>query len=143
MTTKIYVLHFPKETSDQPLISALVRQYDIDFNILKATILQGSEGLMVLEMSGHKKNVKDALASLKDNGIKVESISTIIRRDEDQCFHCGACTGVCPVQAIYLQRPQMAVLFDTEKCTGCGLCVSVCPVNAMMFDVKEDIGLVA
>jgi ferredoxin len=143
MTTKIYVLHFPKETSDQPLISALVRQYDIDFNILKATILQGSEGLMVLEMSGHKKNVKEALTSLKDNGVKVETISTIIRRDEDQCFHCGACTGVCPVQAIYLQRPQMAVLFDTEKCTGCGLCVSVCPVNAMMFDVKEDIGLVA
>lgn len=143
MTTKIYVLHFPKETSDKPLISALVRQYDIDFNILKATILQGSEGLMVLEMSGHKKNVKEALTSLKDNGIKVETISTIIRRDEDQCFHCGACTGVCPVQAIYLQRPQMTVLFDTEKCTGCGLCVSVCPVNAMMFDVKEDIGLVA
>jgi len=142
MTTKIYVLRFPKETSDKPLISALVRQHDIDFNILKATILQGCEGLMVLEMSGHKKNVKQALDSLKSNGIKVETISTIIRRDEDQCFHCGACTGVCPVQAIYLQRPQMTVLFDTEKCTGCGLCVAVCPVKAMMVDVNEDIDLV-
>lgn len=142
MTTKIYVLHFPKETSDQPLISALVRKFDIDFNILKATILQGNDGLMVLELTGHKENVKEALASLRDNGIKVETISTIIRRDENQCFHCGACTGVCPVSAIYLQRPEMIVLFDSEKCTGCGLCVAVCPVNAMMVHVNEDIGLV-
>ncbi len=143
MTTKIYVLHFPKETSDKPLISALVRQYDIDFNILKATILQGNDGLMVLELTGHKENVKAALASLKSNGITVETISTIIRRNEDQCFHCGACTGVCPVSAIYLQRPEMTVLFDEEKCTGCGLCVAVCPVNAMMVDVNEDIGLLS
>ncbi len=143
MNTKIYVLHFPKETSDKPLISGLVRDYDIDFNILKATILQGNEGVMVLEISGHKKNVKDALTSLKTHGIKVETISTIIRRDEDQCFHCGACTGVCPVNAIYLQRPEMTVLFDTEKCTGCGLCVAVCPVNAMMEDVNEDINLMS
>ena len=142
MTTKIYVLHFPKETSDKPLISALVRQYDIDFNILKATILQGSEGLMVLEVSGHKKNVKEALASLKSHGVKIESISTIIRRDEEQCFHCGACTGVCPVSAIYLKRPEMTVHFDAEKCTGCGLCVAVCPVNAMMVEANEDIGSV-
>jgi NAD-dependent dihydropyrimidine dehydrogenase PreA subunit len=142
MTTKIYVLHFPKETSDKPLISALVRQYDIDFNILKATILQGNDGLMVLEVTGHKENVKDALASLKAHGVKIETISTIIRRDEDQCFHCGACTGVCPVSALYLQRPEMFVLFDTEKCTGCGLCVAVCPVHAMTVGINEDIGLV-
>lgn len=143
MNTKIYVLHFPKETSDKPMISALVRQYDVDFNILKASILQGSEGLMVLELKGHKKNVKDALASLQSQGVKIDSISTIIRRDDDQCFQCGACTGVCPTSALHLDRSDMSVLFDTEKCTGCGLCVAVCPVKAMQVDVNEDIGLVS
>ncbi len=142
MTTKIYVLNFPKETSDKPLISGLVRQYDIEFNILKATILQGCEGRMVLEISGHKKNVTAALDSLKSFGVKAETISTIIRRDEEQCFHCGACTGVCPAKAIYLQRPEMTVVFDPGRCTGCGLCVAVCPVNAMGVDVGEDISLV-
>lgn len=143
MNTKIYVLHFSKETSDQPMISALVRKYDVDFNILKATILQGNDGLMVLELKGHRKNVQDALSSLKSQGVTVDSISTIIRRDDALCFQCGACTGICPTKALYLKRPEMTVLFDLDKCTGCGLCIAVCPVKAMQVDVNEDIGLLA
>ncbi|HBI14887.1 MAG TPA: (Fe-S)-binding protein [Desulfobulbaceae bacterium] len=131
MYTRIYFLRFPKETSDQPIIYQLVRRYDIEFNILKADILPQREGIMILELKGLRENVKEALAYLKDLGVNVERLAGKIRRDEDRCFQCGACTGVCPVGALFIRRPDMAVLFDPEKCTGCGLCVPVCPIRAM------------
>ncbi|MHB8791194.1 MAG: NIL domain-containing protein [Desulfobulbaceae bacterium] len=131
MYTRIYFLRFPKETSDQPIISQLVRRYDIEFNILKADILPQREGIMIIELKGLRENVQEALAYLKDLGVNVERLAGKIRRDESRCFQCGACTGVCPVGALSINRPDMAVLFDPEKCTGCGLCVPVCPVRAM------------
>ena len=137
MYTRIYFLRFPKETSDQPIISQLVRRYDIEFNILKADILPQREGIMIIELKGLRENVQEALTYLKDLGVKVERLAGKIRRDEDRCFQCGACTGVCPVGALYIQRPDMAVIFDPEKCTGCGLCVPVCPVRAMEVSFDE------
>ncbi|MDP2105748.1 MAG: 4Fe-4S binding protein, partial [Desulfobulbaceae bacterium] len=61
----------------------------------------------------------------------VESLATVVNRDEEKCFQCGACTGLCPTGALAVKRPEMSVPFDPEKCTGCGLCVTVCPVRAM------------
>jgi ferredoxin len=139
MNTKIYVLHFPKETGDKPIICELVKKYDIEFNILKATILPGNDGLMVLELTGHKANVKKSLEFLQNYGVKIEPISTIIRRDDHLCIQCGACTGICPTNALFVERPDMSVLFDPDKCTGCGLCVSVCPVRAMEVALNQDL----
>lgn len=139
MHTKIYVLHFPKETGDKPIICELVKKYDIEFNILKATILPGNDGLMFLELTGHKKNVKKSLEFLQNYGVKIEPISTIIRRDDDLCIQCGACTGFCPTNALFIERPSMAVLFTPDKCTGCGLCVPVCPVRAMEVAMNSEI----
>ncbi|MHB8809763.1 MAG: NIL domain-containing protein [Desulfobulbaceae bacterium] len=137
MYTRIYFLRFPKETSDQPIISQLVRRYDIEFNILKADILPQREGIMIIELKGLRENVQEALSYLKDLGVKVERLAGKIRRDEGRCFQCGACTGICPVGALFIQRPDMAVIFDPEKCTGCGLCVPVCPVRAMEVSFDE------
>lgn len=131
MYTRIYFLRFPKETSDQPIIYQLVRRYDIEFNILKADILPQREGIMIIELKGLRENVQEALTYLKDLGVNVERLAGKIRRDEDRCLQCGACTGVCPVGALAIRRPDMAVIFDPEKCTGCGLCVPACPVRAM------------
>lgn len=131
MNTRIYILKFPKEVIDQPIISNLVKKYDLEFNILKATILLQQEGVMVLEFLGHKANVKKGIAYLNEMGVSVKSMAGNIRRDDEKCYQCGACTGVCPTGALSLHRPDMAVLFDEEKCTACGLCVSVCPARAM------------
>ena len=139
MYSRIYVLRFPRETSDQPIICKLVKQYEVDFNILKATILPHDEGLMVLELMGHKNNMKEALDYLKSFGVRIESVSTIICRDDEKCFQCGACTGICPASALYLHRPDMAVIFDPEKCTGCGLCVPACPVRAMEVSLNQSV----
>ena len=143
MNTRIYVLKFPKEVIDQPIISNLVKKYDLEFNILKATILLQQEGVMVLEFLGHKANVKKGIAYLNEMGVTVKSMAGNIRRDDEKCYQCGACTGICPTGALSLHRPDMAVLFDEEKCTACGLCVSVCPARAMEVSLNGNVELAA
>jgi heterodisulfide reductase subunit A len=47
---------------------------------------------------------------------------------EEACDGCGACVGVCPVEAIKL-RDGLATI--GEACTGCGACISSCPKGAL------------
>ncbi len=138
MYNRMYLLRFPKETIDQPIICNLVKHYDIEFNILKADIFLQQDGVMVLELSGHKKNVQAGINYLKKLGVKVETLATVVSRDEESCFQCGACTGICAPGALAIKRPEMAVLFDPEKCSGCGLCVTVCPVRAMSISLDPE-----
>jgi ferredoxin len=137
MYTRIYFFRFPKETSDKPIIYYLVTRFDVEFNILKADILPQREGIMIIELKGTQENVKESLAYLQDLGVKVERLAGKVRRDESRCFQCGACTGICPVGALSIRRPDMAVIFVPEKCTGCGLCVTGCPVRAMEVSFDE------
>ena len=92
---------------------------------------------MILELRGHKDNIKKGLIYLKDLDVKAESVATSIHRDDEKCFQCGACTGICPTEALWLKRPEMAVIFAPEKCSGCGLCVTVCPVKAMEVSLDK------
>ena len=131
MATRIYILRFPKETSSEPIIYQLVKQYDIEFNILKADVLPQREGVMILELKGTKDRVKNAIDYLKSFDVHVERLAAAINRDDEKCFQCGACAGICPVGALAIKRPEMEVIFDPEKCTGCSLCVPICPVRAM------------
>ena len=141
MYKRIYILRFPKENIDQPIICQLAKKFDVEFNILKADIYLQQEGLIVLELSGHKKNVQKGLAYIREQGVDVESQLTSIRRDDEKCYQCGACTGICPTGALHIKRPEMEILFDPEKCTACGLCVPVCPVRAMEICLDKSKGL--
>lgn len=137
---QIYLLRFPKDTSDQPFVYQLVKKYDLEFNILKADILLQREGVMILELKGNSKtSVKAGLDFLRGLGVQIERLAARIRRDDQQCYQCGACTGVCPVGALYIKRPEMEVIFDAEKCTGCSLCVPICPVRAMEISLDPDL----
>lgn len=131
MYSKILSLRFPKRVANEPIAANLVRKFDLSFNILQATIYPRKEGLMVLELSGHRKNFQRGVRYLKGLGIRVESLAQDVKRDEEKCFHCGACTAVCPTGALSVHRPDMFVVFDKEKCSGCEWCVSACPAHAM------------
>ncbi len=131
MYSKILMLHFPTREVEKPVVCNLTRYYDLTFNILKATILPRKEGIMVLELSGSRKNLKNAVEYLKEQGVIVKNASQEINRDESRCIHCGACTAVCPTQALYVSRPDMYVKFDKQKCSVCELCISTCLTRAM------------
>ncbi len=132
MYAKMLVLRFPPDIVDKPIITNLVRNYNLTFNILKAQIFPRKEGLMILELRGNKNDYDRGLEYLKRVGVRVEPIGQSIRRDDDICFQCGACTAVCPTGALHIVRPEMEVVFDSERCSGCEWCVKVCPAHAMM-----------
>ncbi len=131
MYSKTLSLRFPEKIVDQPIAVNLVKKFDLSFNILKATIYPRKEGFMVIELSGHRKNFKEGVRYLKSLGIKVENIGHDIKRDEETCFQCGACTAVCPTGALYIKRPEMEVIFNKDRCSACELCVVACPARAM------------
>lgn len=136
MYSKIVSLRFPATFVNEPISANLIRKFDLTFNILKATIYPRKEGLVVMELSGRRKNFQRGIRYLQDVGIKVESVGEDVKRDEDKCFQCGACTAVCPTGALFIRRPEMEVIFDKSKCSACELCVMACPAHAM--EVKFD-----
>jgi len=139
MYAKVVHLRFPREIVNEPIVMNLVKRFDLSCNILKATIYPRKEGMVVMELSGNRKNYQSGVKYLKNLGIKVDSISQDIKRKEEECFHCGACTAVCPTGALYIERPEMTVAFDKDKCSACELCVIACPAKAM--EVNFDKGL--
>ena len=139
MYKKILVLRFPAEIVDQPIVYRLVKDYDLSFNILKATILPGKEGLMIMELAGHPKNFNKGLSFLRELGVEVKTIGQEIRRNEEKCIHCGFCTAVCPTGALHVNRQSLEIEFDPERCSGCELCVSTCIVRAMEVRFRQEV----
>ncbi len=138
MYSRMLVLHFPKSEVGKPIVCHLAVDYNLTFNILKATILPQTEGVMVLELSGDKKDFNRGVRFLKEHGIQVTPVGQDINRNNTKCTHCGACTAVCPTGALSINRPEMSVVFNHKKCSVCGLCVPACPTRAMEITVPEN-----
>ena len=131
MYAKILILRFSEAEAKKPIVCFLARDYDLTFNILNATILPRQEGILVLELSGSRKNFKEGVSYLRSQGVHVQYASQEVKRDNTRCTHCGACTAVCPTEALYIERPQMRVHFDEKRCSVCELCIPACPARAM------------
>ena len=139
MYSKVISLRFTKKFVNKPVVVNLVKKFDLSFNILKATIYPRKEGFMVLELEGQRENFKRGVRYLKSVGIKVENIGQDIKRDENKCLQCGACTAICPTGALYIKRPEMEVVFNNKKCSACEICVSACLVRAMKVKFNKNL----
>ena len=129
--SKRVVLHFPRRMVDQPIVSRLVKDFNLDFNILKASISQEAEGLMVIELIGDPGDYDRGIRYLQDAGVRMQSLGHDITRNEDRCTHCGACIAVCPSGAFEVEPKTRKVLFSNEKCLACEVCIKACPPRAM------------
>jgi L-aspartate semialdehyde sulfurtransferase ferredoxin len=127
------VLHFPSKVVDQPIISNLIKHYDLTFNIIKASIIPDQEGYVILELSGDKAKYDAGIRYLTANGVKAESLSQNVLRNEERCTHCGACVSFCPVGAFQLDPATRRITFNNDLCIACGLCIRACPPRAMEF----------
>ena len=128
---KKIVLHFPQKAVDKPVVSSLIRDFGLDFNILKASISPGEEGLMIMELSGEQKDYDRGIRYLQSAGLEIQALSQDVTRDEERCTHCGACITMCPTHAFVLEPKSRKVHFDNSKCIVCELCVRACPPRAM------------
>lgn len=138
MYSKIIILNFPPQVARKALVCQLTKKYDLMFNILSAKISNKKEGYLVMELSSVSKAAfNKGVRFLKDQGVSVSSPEHQIYKDEDICTHCGACTAICPTDALTIKRPEMEVIFDKEKCSVCELCIVTCPSRAMGLFTRE------
>jgi len=129
--TKRIVLHFPRSLVDQPILCRLAREFNIDFNILKASVTPKEEGLLVVELSGKAKDYSKGTAYLTETGVQIQPLSQDVTRNEARCTHCGACVTICPAGALTIDPETRRVDFNEDKCLACGICVPACPPRAM------------
>ncbi len=128
---KRIVLHFPRRLVDCPIVSRLVRDFNLDFNILKASVTPEEEGLLVLELSGKQSDYDKGIRYLTETGVRIQALSQDVTRNEERCTHCGACITICPTGAFELEPLTRRVSFYNEKCLACELCIKACPPRAM------------
>jgi ferredoxin len=127
------VLRFPRNLTGQPVVYRLVKDFNLVFNILKASVSPGQEGLLVMELSGEQRDYDRGVQYLTNVGVKIQALSQDVVRDESRCTHCGACVAICPANAFSVEQGTRKVLFDHSKCMVCGLCVKACPPRAMIW----------
>lgn len=125
------VLRFPRSLVDQPIICRLVKDYNLVFNILKASVSPKEEGLLVLELSGEQRDYDKGIEYLAELGVEIQPLSRDITRNEERCTHCGACVTICPTGAFVIEPLSRRVIFDDAKCIACELCLLACPPRAM------------
>ena len=96
MHSKILILKFSKTVVEKPIVCNLVKNHDLTFNILNAAILPQREGVMVLELTGPKKNFSEGIQYLKDMGVQVQNASQEVKRD-NKTMH--------PLRSMYGRMP--------------------------------------
>lgn len=125
------VLHFPPRVTGKPVVYRLAKDFNLSFNILKASVSPGEEGLLVMELTGDQEDYDKGIRYITEAGVEIQSLSQDVVRDEARCTHCGACITICPTSAFSLEPKTRRVLFDNNRCVVCGLCVKACPPRAM------------
>ncbi len=121
---------FPNEEVKQPIVNDLIKNYNLNVNILRASIDYNGRGFLLSEIEGDDKVFDEALAFVKKSHVIVNIIESAILIDRDVCVNCGACTSVCPVDALTMDDTA-TLSFDSNKCIDCKLCVVACPTKAI------------
>ncbi|MCE7699451.1 MAG: 4Fe-4S binding protein [Methanobacterium paludis] len=120
-------LNFSPNIVNKTVISDLIKNYDVSFNILKADITPKG-GKMLIEISGSE--AEEGIKFLEKEGINLNPIKRVVKKDDEKCIDCGACVSLCPVTAISIED-DWSVEVDDKLCIGCGVCTYSCPMKAI------------
>lgn len=131
---KKYLLSYPTEVVNKPIVYQLIKQFDLKLNILKAELYPGKESKLLISVNASATEIYQGLDYLSKSNISWVPVEQTIDFKEYDCVHCGTCSGVCFSGAIELRKDDSQIEFLPEKCIGCKLCVSACPLK--LFEVN-------
>lgn len=135
MITRRLILNFPEKIVTKPITYRLIKDYDLQFNILRAQITADVTGKILIEIMGSKDKIEEGIKFLESEGVSIQEASKDIIVDKEQCMDCGVCTSVCITQSLILDKESHRLTFDKNKCILCGLCQNCCPVDAIKLKV--------
>lgn len=122
------LLKFSESLVGKPITSEIVLKYNVPINIITANVTsKGGEFLAEIPDEALEKVVK----AFRQRGLIV-TLPTLIEIDEKECFSCGACITICPVEALEFDT-EFSLVFNKEKCLGstCNACIDACPAKAI------------
>ena len=129
--TKRVLLTFTGSISGKPIVSELVRKYDLEINIYRASITPNEEGHMAIDVTGDEKMVEEGLKFIESFNVNVSRTMNSLVWNEEKCVGCGNCLSHCPTEALYIaDQASREVRFNGEKCIACMSCVRNCPFGA-------------
>lgn len=131
MAKKKVILSFPPRLIQDPVTYHLIRDYDLQINILRAQVRPRERGRMVVEMQGRKGNLEKAMVYLENSGVQVDALVQEMRYNPESCVHCTACTAVCPTKALSVDKITREISFEPTKCIICEACISTCSYGAI------------
>lgn len=129
MTKKI-LLSFPQSATGKPMAMELIKTYNLDFNILKASIDDNVKGTLLLEIMGEETDINAGIVFLRQNQIGVMEIQSVVEVNKEDCVDCGACTAACMVNALEMDE-NWELIHHQDKCLECMHCVKACPTRAI------------
>lgn len=122
------LLKFSESLVGKPITSQIILKYKVPINIITANVTsKGGEFLAEIPDDSLDKVVK----AFRKQGLIV-TLPKLIEIDEKECFSCGSCITICPVEALGFDE-DFSLVFDKEKCLGstCNACVDACPAKAI------------
>ncbi|MGD8561682.1 MAG: NIL domain-containing protein [Desulfarculaceae bacterium] len=131
MTKKKVIFSFPPTLVEEPVTYRLIRDYGLEVNILRATILPREKGRMVVEMAGDPQAMEEAFAYLEETGVRLDPLVQEMRHHLDKCVHCSACTAMCPTGALFVDPQTREVVFEASRCIICEACIPTCSYGAI------------
>jgi L-aspartate semialdehyde sulfurtransferase ferredoxin len=131
------ILRFPPQSGDKPLSYVLVKDYDIRINILKAEVMPGKQGNLLLEMESSQDNLDKGIAYLESHNVVCQPLDKKIQLNNDKCIDCGNCTAVCFAGALTMNPETWKLEFNKDECVACELCVTACPLKLFEIDFSD------
>lgn len=131
MAKKKVIFSFPPALVEEPITYVLIKEYDLQVNILRATVRPRDRGRMVVELKGKKENLDKAFEYLEDAGIQVDTLVQEMRHIPEQCVSCTACVPMCPTKALSVDKTSRELVFDHTKCIICEACIPSCSYGAL------------
>lgn len=135
MIKRKLVLSFPESIVTKPITYKLVKEFNLEFNILRAEITPNMEGKMLIELKGDRTQIDGAVKYLTRTGVTVQEAAKDIIIDKNRCVDCGVCTSICITQALALDDKSHKLKFNKDRCILCELCLNCCPVSAIKVHI--------
>ena len=87
MAVQKLVLTFPPPLVKEPIVTRLVREYNLDVNIMSASISPDEPGHMVIELCGESEGIENARKYFDRLGVSHEPLIRDVRWLEERCVH--------------------------------------------------------
>ena len=131
LITKRVILNFPKFNAGQPIITKLIKEFDLEINIYRAQVTPNKEGYIAIDIIGEESLIEDGLDFIESLNVDVDLAMNSLLWDQDRCVGCGNCVPHCPTGALHVgdQRSRQ-ITFHRNLCVECLSCVENCPFGA-------------